>query len=177
MTTIDVLSPVLVARHRSPARAAQRFTPGDGGRITLLDNGKPRAKDVLRTIGDRLARQWGAAGPRLLGKESTSVVLTDAQAADLARTTDVLVTALGDCGACSTVTLQDILVMERHGVPSVAVVSEPFQGLAAAVCARAGYPGQPFVVVRHPVAALSPTELAAVCDAAIPALVDVLSSP
>lgn len=176
MTAIEVLSPVLVARHRVATRAAPRFTPGNGGRITVLDNGKPRAKDVLRTVGTKLARQWDLAEPLLVGKDSTSVGLTDEQATTLAAHTDMLVTALGDCGACSTVTMQDVLVMERHGVPSVAVVSEPFQGLAAAVCARAGYPGHPFVVVRHPIAALSGPELDSVCDAVLPAVVDVLST-
>lgn len=173
--TIEVLSPVLNSRHRSAAAAAARFTPGDGGRIVLLDNGKPRAKDVLRTVGGLLADRWGMTEPVLIGKESTSVLVTDEQAADLAMRTDVVITALGDCGACSTVTIQDVLLLERHGVPSVAVVSEPFQGLAAAVCGRTGYPGQPFVVVRHPLAALSPTELDAVCEAATPAVADLLT--
>jgi hypothetical protein len=67
--------------------------------------------------------------------------------------------------------LHDAVLMEERGIPSTVVLTEPFQGLAAAFAANLGMPGYPGVVVPHPVASKSDADLdrlaAGVADAVL----------
>ncbi|MFC7550473.1 UGSC family (seleno)protein [Plantactinospora sp. GCM10030261] len=155
--------------------ASRRVVPVGGGRLVLVDNGKPRAKELLRLLGDALAQRLDLAEVVLVSKASTAVPLSDDEAAGLAAAYDLVLTGLGDCGACSSGSVEDALAMESLGVPAVAVVSEPFQGLAAAVCRRMGFPGQHFVVVRHPVSTLDDKRLAALADDTVDSVVTQLA--
>ncbi|MBW3664274.1 MAG: hypothetical protein KY469_14330 [Actinobacteria bacterium] len=57
--------------------------------------------------------------------------------------------------------MRDAVELERHGVPAVVVVTEPFHGLADATAAARGAEGFPVVVVRHPLAPLGDDDLRA----------------
>lgn len=57
--------------------------------------------------------------------------------------------------------------MERLGIPSTLVMTEPFVRLAANFGRTLDMPGYPAVVVPHPIASLSDAELATVADAAV----------
>lgn len=177
MATIVVHNPVREQPAVGLRTAARRepLAPGQA-RLVLVDNGKPRAKELLRLVGDGLTERLGLASVTLVSKPSTALALTPEEAKGLAAEYDLVVTGLGDCGACSTGSVEDALTMESLGVPSVAVVSEPFQGLAAAVCRRMGFAGQPFVVVRHPVSTLDDERLAALVSEALAPVTQVLTT-
>jgi hypothetical protein len=58
----------------------------------------------------------------------------------------------------------DAILLEDHGVPAVAVVTEPFRPTGEAMAASWGLPGYPFLDIPHPIANLSTTELDARAD-------------
>jgi hypothetical protein len=49
--------------------------------------------------------------------------------------------------------LLDGVVMEKLGVPTAVVITEPFVGSASAMAVAHGMPGYPFAVIPHPIAA------------------------
>ena len=77
--------------------------------------------------------------------------MSEAEAAELAATSDLVITGLGDCGACSVCSVGDALRMELAGVPSTVVISDVFVGHVASFAASQGFPAYRTVAVPHPV--------------------------
>lgn len=61
----------------------------------------------------------------------------------------------------------DAINLEKHGIPAVAIVTEPFAPTAAAVAEMNGLPGYPVVVVPHPFGSLDEAAVRARADAAM----------
>jgi hypothetical protein len=61
----------------------------------------------------------------------------------------------------------DAITLEKHGVPAVAVVTEPFVPTGNAMAELNGLPGYPFVVVPHPFGSLDDKAVLARADAAL----------
>jgi hypothetical protein len=55
--------------------------------------------------------------------------------------------------------LLDSILFEKRGIPSAAIVTDPFVETAKAMAQSWGAPEYPFVTVPHPVANLSESEL------------------
>ena len=69
--------------------------------------------------------------------------------------------------------MHDGIVLERRGIATAVVVTEPFIGAANAMAALDGNPAYRFAVVPHPTAGLSEAELkklAPTCAAALEAI-------
>jgi len=165
-TVLKVLRPdaVLVAERSALVRAPRATRAG--ARLTVIQNGKPRARELLGGIAGRLVEQFGIVSYEVFSKSSASTVITDTEAAEIAASCDVVLTGLGDCAGCSACSLQDAVLMERHGRPATVVISEPFTGLIASFSQKLGAPGYPVTVVPHPVASRSGEDLAALATRA-----------
>ena len=61
----------------------------------------------------------------------------------------------------------DAIDFEKRGIPSVAVVTEPFILTGNAVAELNGMPGYPFVVVPHPFGSLDDAGVKARADAVV----------
>lgn len=61
----------------------------------------------------------------------------------------------------------DAILLERQGVPAVAVVTEPFAATARAMAQSWGLPDYRFVTIPHPIANLTEAELDARADALV----------
>ena len=161
MTMIQLVDPTLpdepppVGRKLAPRRSL-----GPSTRLTLVDNGKPRARELLQLIADGLKVRCGLEAIRIVSKGIASRVLDDAEVADIAATSDVVIAGLGDCGACSACSLADALRMEDAGVPSTVLISDVFTGHVAAFAATMGMPGYHCAVVPHPVSTKDSAQLA-----------------
>ena len=70
--------------------------------------------------------------------------------------------------------MHDGIVLERRGITTGVVVTEPFIGAAHAMAALDGNPGYRFAVVPHPTAGLTETELRALASSASTALEAIL---
>lgn len=155
MTEIKVLRPdAVLAAEKSTLRLAPRG-PLAGARLTIIDNGKPRARELLGGIAEQLTQRYGLGAVTVFSKPSASKVITEEEAVAIAETSDLALTGLGDCAGCSACSLQDAVLMERHGRASTVVISEPFVGLITSLSAKLGAAGYPVVVVPHPVSSKS----------------------
>jgi hypothetical protein len=161
MATVQLVSPTLP--EDPPAAGlhlAARRPLGPGTRLTLIDNGKPRARELLQMIAEGLRKRSAVGSVHVVSKGSASRVLDDAEVASLAATSDVVIAGLGDCGACSACSLADAIRMEAVGVPATVLISDVFTGHIASFAVTMGLPGYHSAVVPHPVSSKNDVQLA-----------------
>lgn len=171
MPTVTVLRPdveIPVAAGSRVPRARRR----PGLRLSVVENGKPRAAELLAAIAAGLAAELDGLRVEVVGKPSASWPVGPDQVTRIAGRADLVLTGLGDCGGCSANSLADAVAMEQAGIPATAVVTEPFEALVAAYAARLGVAGYPVVVLPHPVASLPGEALRAVAAKAVPAVLE-----
>lgn len=164
MTSITVLRPDWPkARERMSEEAgslAQRVALADGSVLTLVENGKSSAHRVLGMVAAELRRRFPQITEvEIVSKESAAKMLTDEEAGEIAARSNLAVTGLGDCGACSSCSTLDAIALEKLGIPSTVVITEPFVGLIERFAAMAKMPSYHAVVLPHPVASRSDEEL------------------
>lgn len=170
MTQITVLRPDEEAPGYSEVELAPRKELGERPTIGLVANGKPFAKELLGALASELGAHLGREVETvLIQKESAAKQLEDAEADELAAKADVVITGLGDCGACSTCSLYDAVMFERRGVPATVLITEPFQSLIASLAAKLGAPGYHTLSVPHPVWGKDEEELRALARTVVPA--------
>ena len=171
MTKIDLLVPVPPDVPAAEMRLAQRQPLSDKSCLTLIENGKPKARMLLGLLGERLEARLGIGHVSVFSKGAASRVINDEEVATLVDYSDVVISGLGDCGACSACCLGDALRMEAAGVPSTVLISDVFGSHVASFAARMGLPGYHAAVVPHPVASKQPEELAHYADGIVDAIV------
>lgn len=176
MSTLRVHVPAVTDPPADPIALAERTVP-TGARLGLVDNGKPRAGDLLRMLGRELQQELGLGEVVMISKASAAVPLDDEQVADLVARTDLVVAGIGDCGSCSASSLQDALLMERAGVPSTVLITEVFVSHVARFAANLGAPGYHSLVVPHPVATKDDDRLLALARSVVPAAARQLLGP
>ena len=95
MAEIEVYRPDSQETHPPADLAARRAFPPDA-RIVLVENGKPRAKDLLRYIGEAIQALY--PGVRLVehSKRSASVTISDAEVASFSAGAHFAIAGLGD---------------------------------------------------------------------------------
>jgi hypothetical protein len=152
MATIQLVNPV-VAEEPPPANLtmAPRRALRDGARVTLIDNGKPRGRELMLMIADLLRQRFPIGHVEVFAKGSASRVIDDDEIAAIAASSDIVIAGLGDCGACSACSLGDALKMEGAGVPSTVLISDVFVSHIASFAVTMGLPGYHTAVVPHPV--------------------------
>ncbi len=69
----------------------------------------------------------------------------------------------------------DGIIMEKLGVPTVVVSTEPFVNSVKAMAASHGIPGYPFVVIPHPIVATPMETLERWADSAMDQVIQILS--
>jgi hypothetical protein len=100
-----------------------------GLRIGLVENTKKNAEEVLRTLAEKLDGAHGMTVIAVVHKAQRAPV-KDAQIAELKGKTDFVIAGVGDCGACSSGSLLDAVILERAGIPAIAVVADAFHSTA-----------------------------------------------
>ena len=150
MTQVTLYKPVVEETYE-PMQLAERGIPTGGARLALIDNGKANAKKLLTLIAEELRSRVEIAEVEVVSKKSAGAPIDPDTASAVAGRSDLVVTAIGDCGACSACSLHDALQFERMGVPATVVISDPFVNHIAGLSAKLGMPGYPTVVVPHPV--------------------------
>jgi hypothetical protein len=148
---IDVLVPVKPSAPPAPVTLAPRDALPEHARLTLISNGKPKAREILELLAEELREPLGIGSVELVAKPGASLTLPPEQAREIADSSDLVITGLGDCGACSACSLHDAVQLERLGVRATVVITEVFTQTIARFSATLGVPGYPTVVVPHPV--------------------------
>ncbi|WP_187369302.1 UGSC family (seleno)protein [Baekduia soli] len=178
MSLITVLRPDKPEAERAAAAAqpAGRVPVRPGATLLLIDNGKSHAKIVLLMVAEELrGRLPEIEHVEVFSKTSAAVTVTDDEARRLAEQATLVVTGLGDCGACSSCSVLDAITFERLGVPATAVITEPFAGLVAEFAITAGMPGHHHVTLPHPVATRQDAEVRALVAGVAGAIVQQLT--
>lgn len=152
MTEITVLVPTTEVPPSPIGHLAARRPLADGWVLALVANGKPRAQALLYLVAEVLGDRIGAPTVELHAKASAAKPLPAADAAAIAARATIAIAAIGDCGACSACSIDDAAQLERLGVPTTVVVTEPFQALAARFAVKVGMADLAVAVVPHPVA-------------------------
>lgn len=161
MSMIEILVPELEDEPPPPGvRLAERRPLPEGARITLIDNGKPKAKELLSMIADGLRQRVSIGHVEIFAKGSASRVIDEDEVAAIAASSDAVIAGLGDCGACSACSLGDAIKMEMAGIPSTVLISDVFIGNIASFAVTMGMPGYHSAVVPHPVSSKSDEQLA-----------------
>lgn len=162
---LRLVSPLGANERDRPARARGAVVLRDAV-VGLLANSKANSGELLELVADELRRRHGIATVVPVMKPHPSVPADDASLARLARC-DVVLTAIGDCGSCSTCTMHDGLALERRGVPTVVMLTDPFTPAGRAIAALDGDPDYEFLVLPHPTAGLHDDALRAVAARAV----------
>jgi hypothetical protein len=149
-----------------------------GKTVLLYWNGKPngdvflnRLAELLMTeIGDvTIVKAWeastvtGEGDPTVEGSKETARKLA-------AFSPDVVIGAAGDCVGSATWLVTDLLNVERLGIPTVAMVTDPFSDVAATLPRSEGFTEACFVAVPAPLGMIPSSVIREKVDAAFPAL-------
>jgi hypothetical protein len=156
---ITVIRPDIEEAVATPTAIARRRPIGNGARLLLIDNGKPKARDLLQMIAEELGQLVPLRSVETISKSTAVFPITAEVAQDIAERADLVIAGLGDCGACSACSLHDAIQMEKLGVPSTVVISDPFVGHIARFATNLGMPNYHSLVVPHPVASRNDAHL------------------
>lgn len=104
---------------------------------------------------------WRSAGNRA-GKEAQRV---DRELQTFLDEVDVVVSGLANCGSCTMWTVHDALAGAERGLPSVAVATEQFRGLARALTAG-GHPELPLQILPYPLETRDEADVRAIARSA-----------
>jgi hypothetical protein len=140
---------------------ARRPATLDGVRLGLLANGKTHGEFLLDAIAEELSRTYALGEAVRLTKGHPSEPPSLEQVRELTDGCDAVVSAIGDCGSCSSCSVVDGIAMERRGIPSAVLITEPFIPTAEAIAGLNGAAGYRFAVIPHPVTSLSADQLRA----------------
>lgn len=161
MSTTLIIDPTGGRGHtRSAAPAASTVSTLDGLRIGLLENGKRNAAAVLDSVAASLGSR--ASDPTFVTftKHDFAMPLGQDLVDEIARTCDVVVVGVGDCGSCSAAAIADGIALEAAGVPSAVLCTEAFAVTSQAMADHQGRPDFRYLLVEHPIANLTPEQIA-----------------
>jgi hypothetical protein len=153
----------------APRRADLR-----GATVGLLENTKHNAALFLDELGRLLVDRYGAAGVLARTKTNFAQPVEEGLRKEMAGGCDVVITGVGDCGSCSAAAVMDGVEFETNGTPVAVICSDAFRGSADAIAGLRGLPGYRYVTTPHPVAVLTPAEVRARAERALPEVVSLL---
>lgn len=172
MATIQVYRPVPATLSAQHLELAERQTPSKSMRIVLVNNGKPRTTELLTYMAEALKQHFPVSSITVHSKSSAGSPLEDDIADRIAEEADLVLTGLGDCGACSSCSLIDALMMEHRGVPASVIITDPFIDVCSRVAERMGCGGYRPVMIPHPAASRSDAWLREWADRSVPILME-----
>jgi hypothetical protein len=129
---------------------APRVATLAGKKIGLLWNSKANGDVYLREFREFVEENYQNVTFENFVKPGASVLIS---ATDLkrARECDAVLTAFGDCGACSTWTCRDGVELELAGIPSAVVITQPFALKTRLEAESLGVGWLPLITLPHPV--------------------------
>lgn len=150
-----------VRRATAGAPRAARRPDLTGARVGLLENTKHNADRMLDEIAALLVAEHGAAEVVLRRtKHAFALPAPDELVAEFVDGCDVVITGVGDCGSCSASAVADGVVFEAAGLPAAVICSDAFATTADAMAELRGAPGYAYATTAHPVAVLTPEQVA-----------------
>ena len=142
------------------ARAA-RVQSLEGLRLGILDNTKWNANKLLRGAVAALGEEIAFAAVNYYVKQSFSKDAAPELIEKIAAENDLVLTAIGDCGSCTSACVRDAIQLERRGIPTAVIITTEFVRETDLTRTALGMPALAPVVIDHPVSSLTAAEIAA----------------
>lgn len=144
-----------------------------GLRIGLLSNCFYDASNLLKAVGGVLEGRLAASRMKLYEHPNPSLLAPPELIARVVGENDVVITALGHCGSCTSSAVRNAANVARAGAPVCALISEKFWDAAGFVARSVGMPDVPRVRLPHPVAGTGTVRIGEIALGAAP---DVLAA-
>jgi hypothetical protein len=81
--------------------------------------------------------------------------------AEIAAHSDLVLTAIGDCGSCCSCCIRDSVALEKLGIPSAAIITTEFERETELTRIAIGMQGLIPIVIDHPVSSITQAEVEA----------------
>jgi hypothetical protein len=140
---------------------APRPTALRGLRLGILDNSKWNANKLLRGAAAALSGSIEFAAVNYYVKHSFSKDAFPELIERIAAENDIVLTAIGDCGSCTSGSVRDAIQLESRGVPSAVIITTEFERETDLTRVALGMPALQPVVIDHPVSSITADEIAA----------------
>lgn len=139
---------------------AVRPKKATGLRLGVLSNTKWNAAKLLRSTVRALEAQGVEfASVKFYDKEHFSSDASPEVIAEIAAENDVALTAIGDCGSCTSSCVNDGVRLEEAGLPTVVIVTTEFEHEARLQREARGMADLEPVVITHPISSLTLDQL------------------
>ena len=136
-------------------KLAARVPALDGLRLSVLDNTKWNAMTLLRKIAALLQEREQLADIHYFRKEAFSKPAAGDLLQQIAATSDIVITAIGDCGSCTSCCTVDAIALERLGIPTAVIVTTEFVHESKMQALALGMDDLKPAVIDHPLSALT----------------------
>jgi len=132
----------------------------NGLRLGVLDNSKWNANKLLRGAAAALAKTISFSDVSYYVKDSFSKDAAPELIAEIAKNSDIALTAIGDCGSCTSCCVRDAIALEQFGVPTACVVTTEFVRETELLRHALGMNELTPVIIKHPVSSITDAEVA-----------------
>ncbi|MFI5612016.1 UGSC family (seleno)protein [Amycolatopsis sp. NPDC051903] len=137
--------------------AAPRVSATKGARLAVLNNTKWNASKLLRlSVAEMEALGAKFDSVRFYDKHHFSSDADPALLDRIAAENDIVLTAIGDCGSCTSSCVNDGIQMELRGLPAAVIVTTEFEREATLQKRAHGMDELQPVVITHPISSLAP---------------------
>lgn len=149
-SSIDICNPVAAIARRTAA-AAPRFASLDGKRLGLFWNNKPGGNAALRWAAKRLRERYpGITVSEYQGSVGSSTrYMTPADRERIRAECDVVIGSTADCGSCTSWLINDMVQLEKIGIPTVSFTSRHFERDARTTGDIVGLASVPLAIVEE----------------------------
>ena len=156
--SIALLDPTGQTTTRQSGLAPRKVRTLNGKTVGLLNNTKVKADYILDAVADLLSERYSVKEFVRVTKEHFARPMSDAIGDDMASRCDVVITAIGSCGACSVGSVADAIMFEQRGVQAAAILTDAFVKAGDAMARRYGMSDYRYALLPHPVENLSRDE-------------------
>ena len=157
--SVQIFDPrgVIVSQNTDPS---SRKPILHGLRLGILDNSKWNASKLLRGAAAALGESVKFAAVNYYVKHSFSHDAHPELIEKVAAENDIVLTAIGDCGSCTSACIRDTIALEKLGVPTAAIITTEFVRETEVTLAALGMTKLATVVIEHPVSSITAAEIA-----------------
>ncbi|TCT08638.1 UGSC family (seleno)protein [Paralcaligenes ureilyticus] len=127
----------------------------DGLRLGVLDNAKWNANKLLRGAMAALGESVKFAQVNYYVKHSFSKDAFPELIEKIAAENDIVLTAIGDCGSCTSACIRDAIALEKRGIPTAAIVTTEFVRETALTRTALGMAELEPIIISHPVSSIT----------------------
>jgi hypothetical protein len=129
---------------------AKRLSSLDGKVMGIIDDAMVNAHVLLDALANEIEKRYKIKERVNIVKGNWSASLPADIYADMREKVDFVIVGVGVCGGCTAGSIEDGVQFELDGIPSVTVVEDLFQPLAATKKSLMGLPEYEPVIISYP---------------------------